>query len=142
MRNIITPDVLKTMLPEEMEDWRDSGEDFRRELTHAVMRDLDAPTGWAMNGEYRNEYGGMFPVQVRFTPSCGNFQLALCSPGYVSPEWLVMFISASGRPFAVVRSLPAFSPLNINYILSLTALFHTDGYSAASIICILQEGRE
>lgn len=140
MHNIITTDVLKTMTPEEMEDWRDSGEDFRRELTHAVMRDLDAPAGWDMNGEYRCEFGGMFPVQVRFTPSCGDFQLALCSPGYVSPEWRVMFISASGRPFAVVRSLPAFSPENISYVLSLTALFHTDGYSAASIISILQEG--
>ncbi len=40
MRNIITPDVLKTMIPQEFEDWREAGEDLRRELTHAVMRDL------------------------------------------------------------------------------------------------------
>ena len=43
MRNIITPDVLKTMIPREYEDWREGGEDLRRELTHAVMRDLDCP---------------------------------------------------------------------------------------------------
>ena len=43
MSNIITPDVLKTMIPQEYEDWRESGEDLRRELTHAVMRDLDCP---------------------------------------------------------------------------------------------------
>ncbi|EED4373605.1 conjugation system SOS inhibitor PsiB, partial [Salmonella enterica subsp. enterica serovar Give] len=27
MRNIITPDVLKTMIPQEFEDWREAGED-------------------------------------------------------------------------------------------------------------------
>ncbi|EAA7484710.1 conjugation system SOS inhibitor PsiB, partial [Salmonella enterica subsp. enterica serovar Irumu] len=26
MRNIITPDVLKTMIPQEFEDWREAGE--------------------------------------------------------------------------------------------------------------------
>lgn len=30
MRNIITPDVLKTMIPQEYEDWREGGEDLRR----------------------------------------------------------------------------------------------------------------
>lgn len=137
MRNIITPDVLKTMIPGELEDWRDSGEDFRRELTHAVMRDLTAPDQWDVNGEYRNEFGGFFPVQVRFTPSHDNFHIAVCSPGYVSPDWMVVFITASGHPFSVVRTLPAFSPDIINHTLSLAARLDADGYSAASIISIL-----
>lgn len=40
MQTILTPDVLKTMSHDEFEDWRDSGEDYRCALTHAVMRDL------------------------------------------------------------------------------------------------------
>lgn len=60
MRNIITPEVLKTMIPEEFEDWREAGEDLRRELTHAVMRDLTCPPAWQLNGEYRSEFGGFF----------------------------------------------------------------------------------
>ncbi len=60
MRNIITPAVLSTMIPQEFEDWRDGGEDLRRELTHAAMRDLTCPAGWDMNGEYRSEVGGVF----------------------------------------------------------------------------------
>lgn len=28
MQTVLTPDVLKTMSPDEMEDWRDSGEDY------------------------------------------------------------------------------------------------------------------
>jgi hypothetical protein len=40
MKTLLTLDVLKTMSIDELEDYRAAGEDFRRELTHAVMRDL------------------------------------------------------------------------------------------------------
>lgn len=139
MRNIITPDVLKIMIPQEFEDWREAGEDLRRELTHAVMHDLTCPADWDMNGEYRSEFGGFFPVQVRFTPSRGNFQIAVCSPGDITPSWMVVFIPASGRPFSVVRTLSAWSPEVITHTLSLTARLDADGYSQASIISILTE---
>ncbi|MFH8136397.1 conjugation system SOS inhibitor PsiB [Pantoea osteomyelitidis] len=137
MRNVITTAVLKTMIPGELEDYRAIGEDFRRELTHAVMRDLNVPEQWDMNGEYRSEFGGFFPVQVRFTPSHGRFGVAVCSPGDVSPVWMVMVITASGRPFSVVRTMPAFSPDVINHTLSLVACLDTEGFSADSIISVL-----
>lgn len=137
MRNIITPDVLKTMIPQEFEDWRDSGEDLRRELTHAVMRDLTCPADWDMNGEYRSEFGVFFPVQVRFTPSHCNFHIAVCSPGDITLSWMVMFIPSSGRPFSVISTLPAYSPEVISHTLSLTARLDADGYSQASIISVL-----
>lgn len=137
MCNIITPEVLNTMTPREFEDWRDGGEDLRRELTHAVMRDLTCPAEWDMNGEYRSEYGGFFPVQIRFTPSHGNFSLAVCSPGDISPAWMVVFIPASGRPFSVLRTLTTWTPGVISHMLSLTARLDADGYSQASIISVL-----
>ncbi|EAU7239244.1 conjugation system SOS inhibitor PsiB [Salmonella enterica] len=124
MRNIITPAVLNTMIPQEFEDWRDGGEDLRRELTHAVMRDLTCPTGWDLNGEYRSEFGGFFPVQIRFTPAHGNFSLAVCSPGDISPS-------------SVIRTLPAWSPEVITHTLSLVAHLDADGYSQASIVSVL-----
>ncbi|WP_121500734.1 conjugation system SOS inhibitor PsiB [Entomohabitans teleogrylli] len=137
MQNVITPEVLKTMIPREFEDWREAGEDFRRELTHAVMRDLTCPDDWDMNGEYRSEFGGFFPVQVRFTPSHGNFQIAVCSPGDISPVWMVVFVPASGRPFSVISTLSDWAPEVISHTLSLTALLDADGYSQASIISVL-----
>lgn len=137
MRNVITPEVLNTMIPQEFEDWRDGGEDMRRELTHAVMRDLTCPAEWDMNGEYRSEYGGFFPVQIRFTPSHGSFSLAVCSPGDISPAWMVVFIPASGRPFSVLRTLTTWTPEVISHMLSLTARLDADGYSQASIISVL-----
>ncbi|MBF4180405.1 conjugation system SOS inhibitor PsiB [Lelliottia nimipressuralis] len=137
MRNIITPDVLKTMIPQEYEDWRKAGEDLRRELTHAVMRDLTYPADWDMNGEYRSEFGGFFPVQVRFTPSHGNFHIAVCSPGDITPPWRVVFIPASSRPFSVISILPAYSPEVVSHTLSLTAHLDADGYCQTSIISVL-----
>ncbi|ENJ1285703.1 conjugation system SOS inhibitor PsiB [Salmonella enterica] len=137
MRNVIIPEVLKTMIPQEFEDWREAGEDLRRELTHAVMGDLNCPENWDMNGEYRSEFGGFFPVQVRFTPSHGNFHIAVCSPGDINPSWLVVFIPASGRPFSVIRTLKSYQPELFSHTLSLTARLDADGYSQASIISIL-----
>lgn len=137
MQIVLTPDVLKTMSCDEFEDWRDSGEDFRRELTHAVMRDLSCPDNWDMNGEYRSEFGGFFPVQIRFTPSHCNFHLAVCSPGAISPVWMVVFVPASGRPFSVIRTLSSYQPGLVSHTVSLTARLDADGYSQASIISIL-----
>lgn len=137
MRTVLTHDVLKTLSHDEFEDWRDRGEDYRRELIHAVMRDLSCPENWDMNGEYRSEFGGFFPVQIRFTPSHGNFHLAVCSPGAVSPVWMVVFVPASGRPFSVICTLKGYQPELVSHTVSLTARLDADGYSQASIISIL-----
>lgn len=137
MRHVITPEVLKTMIPQEFEDWREAGEDLRCELTHAVMRELICPEGWDMNGEYRSEFGGFFPVQVRFTPSHGNFHLAVCSPGDITPSWMVVFIPASGCPFSVIRTLPVWLSEEISHTLNLAARLDADGYGKDCIISVL-----
>ncbi len=73
MKTELTLNVLQTMNAQEYEDIRAAGSDERRELTHAVMRELDAPDNWTMNGEYGSEFGGFFPVRVRFTPAHERF---------------------------------------------------------------------
>lgn len=137
MKNIITTAVLKTMSSDELEDYRSGGEYLRRELTHAVMRDLNAPLAWEMNGEYRSEFGGFFPVQIRFTPSHDRFQVAVCSPGYVSPVWMVVFMTPTDRPFSVVSTVQAFNPDLINHASSLVACLDAGGYTAENIVSIL-----
>lgn len=137
MHNVITPDVLKTLTADDLEDYRAAGEDYRRELSHAVMRDLPSPSGWSVNAEYKSEFGGFFPVQVRFTPSHGNFHIAVCSPGDISPAWMVVFVPASGRPFSVISTLSDWSPEAISHTLSLVARLDAYGYSQASIISML-----
>ncbi len=100
MKTELTLNVLQTMSAQEYEDIRAAGSDERRELTHAVMRELDAPDNWTMNGEYGSEFGGFFPVEVRFTPAHERFHLALCSPGDVSQVWVLVLVNAGGEPFA------------------------------------------
>lgn len=114
-----------------------AGRDERRELTHAVMRELDAPDNWTMNGEYGSEFGGFFPVQVRFTPAHERFHLALCSPGDVSQVWGLVLVNAGGEPFAVVQVQRRFAPEAVSHSLALAASLDEQGYSVSDIIHIL-----
>ncbi len=75
MKTLLTLDVLKTMSSDELEDYRAAGEDFRRELSHAVMRDLTSPSGWSVNAEYRCEFGGM-----QFGGAESSLDSGLCYP--------------------------------------------------------------
>ena len=115
MKTELTLNVLQTMNTQEYEDIRAAGSDERRELTHAVMRELDAPDNWTMNGEYGSEFGGFFPVQVRFTPAHERFHLALCSPGDVSQVWVLVLVNAGGEPFAVVQVQRRFAPEAVSH---------------------------
>ena len=119
------------------QDIRAAGSDERRELTHAVMRELDAPDNWTMNGEYGSEFGGFFPVQVRFTPAHERFHLALCSPGDVSQVWVLVLVNAGGEPFAVVQVQRRFAPEAVSHSLALAASLDAQGYSVNDIIHIL-----
>lgn len=121
MKTELTLNVLQTMSAQEYEDIRAAGSDERRELTHAVMRELDAPDNWTLNGEYGSEFGGFFPVQVRFTPAHERFHLALCSPGDVSQVWVLVLVNAGGEPFAVVQVQRRFAPEAVSHSLALAA---------------------
>ncbi|MCV5444731.1 conjugation system SOS inhibitor PsiB, partial [Escherichia coli] len=129
MKTELTLNVLQTMNTQEYEDIRAAGSDERRELTHAVMRELDAPDNWTMNGEYGSDFGGFFPVQVRFTPAHERFHLALCSPGDVSQVWVLVLVNAGGEPFAVVQVQRRFAPEAVSHSLALAASLDAQGYS-------------
>lgn len=93
MNTELTLNALQSMNAQEYEEIRAAGSDMRRNLTHEVMREVDAPANWMMNGEYGSEFGGFFPVQVRFTPAHERFHLALCSPGDVSQLWMLVLVN-------------------------------------------------
>lgn len=136
MKTELTLNVLQTMSAQEYEDIRAAGSDERRELTHAVMRELDAPDNWTMNGEYGSEFGGFFPVQsVSRLPT--NVFTALCSPGDVSQVWVLVLVNAGGEPFAVVQVQRRFAPEAVSHSLALAASLDAQGYSVNDIIHIL-----
>lgn len=97
----------------------------------------EKPVNWMMNGEYGSEFGGFFPVQVRFTPAHERFHLALCSPGDVSQLWMLVLVNGGGQPFAVVQVQHIFTPVAISHTLALAATLDAQGYSVNDIIHIL-----
>ncbi|WP_276175952.1 conjugation system SOS inhibitor PsiB [Klebsiella pneumoniae] len=101
--------------------------------THTCQLDYN----WTMNGEYGSEFGGFFPVQVRFTPAHERFHLALCSPGDVSQVWVLVLVNAGGEPFAVVQVQRRFAPEAVSHSLALAASLDAQGYSVSDIIHIL-----
>lgn len=116
--NILTE--LTAMFPCEFETWRERGEDERHALSTAVMQYLDTPKKWQVNAEYRNEFGGLFPVQLRYTSPDDQFHLCVCSPGDVSADWLVVLVSADGTFVRELLRTARFSPERINTLLATT----------------------
>lgn len=113
--------VLTAMHPCEFEEWRERGEGERHVLTSAVLSLLTVPQGWTVNGEYRAEFGGLFPVQLRFAPPGEAFCLCVCSPGEVAGEWLVLIASADGGCVRDVLRLTPFEPSRISALISAAA---------------------
>ncbi|EBV8528687.1 conjugation system SOS inhibitor PsiB family protein, partial [Escherichia coli] len=56
MNTELTLNALQSMNAQEYEEIRAAGSDMRRNLTHEVMREVDAPANWMMNGEYGSEF--------------------------------------------------------------------------------------
>ncbi|EJZ9441296.1 conjugation system SOS inhibitor PsiB family protein, partial [Escherichia coli] len=46
MKTELTLNALQSMNAQEYEDIRAAGSDMRRNLTHEVMREVDAPANW------------------------------------------------------------------------------------------------
>lgn len=139
MGNLITFDVIKTMIPGEFEDFREGGNDLRRALNHAVRKEIEVPTDWRINCEYYGELGGIFPVQFRFTPPEGTYHICLCSPGALSPVWLVSVLSSSGEFMRIVSTLPKFDPGWFNALLKQACVLNAQGVPPVSMATILSE---
>ncbi len=73
MNTELTLNALQSMNAQEYEEIRAAGSDMRRNLTHEVMREVDAPANWMMNGEYGSEFGGFFPRPGSFHASPRTF---------------------------------------------------------------------
>jgi hypothetical protein len=128
-----TSQHLSGMTPEEFVVCREAGHEDRRNLTHDVMRSLALPDAWDVNGEYRNEFGGLFPVQLRFYPLNHHFYIALCSPGEFSEDWMMVLMTPDGLSMTTINTHSAFNPVLINSVLSLAANLEREGYTYAHI---------
>ncbi len=92
------------------------------------------------SGVYRGEFGGFFPVQLRYTPPGEAFSLCVCSPGDVSGEWLIVLMSADGNCVREVLRLTPFDPQRISDLIDAAAQASLLEHCAAGMAEYLAEG--
>ncbi|EKS6645658.1 hypothetical protein QCD58_004544 [Enterobacter hormaechei] len=61
----------------------------------------------------------MFPVQIRFAPTHGRFEIVLCSPGEFSQNWIMLLVWKKGQEVSCIRSSVLFDSTVISHVLSL-----------------------
>ncbi|HGY0482230.1 TPA: conjugation system SOS inhibitor PsiB [Salmonella enterica subsp. enterica serovar Derby] len=129
---------IRGMNPGDFEEIRARGHEARREMTHSVVSKLITPEGWELNPEYRGEFGGLFPVQCRFSSATRALDLCLCSPGDLSPAWILVLAQPDGLFVRCVVQLADFSPNILNRLLQAAAVMEANGYSPSSMADVLE----
>jgi len=66
---ILTFAKVHAMTGSELEQYAERGEASRCNLSREVVRQLSLPQDWTCDIEYRSEFGGDAPVNVRLSPS-------------------------------------------------------------------------
>lgn len=103
----------------DMEYIRQQGEEARRALSDAVIGMLTVPSGWRVSAEYRSEFGGFFPVQCRFSAAdSDDWHLCVCSPGEVSPYWLLVLLSSGGEVVRTLHQCETLAPEQVSQLIA------------------------
>lgn len=105
------------MTPEDYEQFRSDGWSSRKVLTQAVLRELLLPEGWVVSPENHTEYGGVWPVSLRYVPPHGRHWFMLTSPGEVCNHWMLLLQSASGQQNKCLLRMPVLDTFLINSLL-------------------------
>lgn len=133
-----TLESLNMMIPAELEGVRERGDEYRRELTDSVICLLTTPPGWEVNGEYRTEFGGLSPVQVRYSPQDSQeFFLCVCSPGEALPEWTVFLLAGDGLLLRFLHHDDHLHPDAVNRLLAQVAGMNRFNCTAATVADLL-----
>lgn len=134
---------INAMIPADFEQLREQGKEYRRELSDAVVGLITTPAGWQVNAEYRGEFGGLFPVQIRFQPrheSAGGYGVCLCSPGELLPGWLIVLVSDDARYANILHQSEHLEPDAISTLLSRVAGMQRLNCSSATVNALLGQG--
>lgn len=134
-----TLESLNNLTPSEFESIRARGCEFRRKMSDAVTMLLTVPENWQVNAEYRCEFGGMFPVQCRLSANeCDEFHLCICSPGEISPDWLVVLLGGCGDLVQIVHQSDRLDLAAVNGIIQKVAgmkRFNCTAKTVADLLC-------
>lgn len=124
----------------DLEFIRQQGEDARRALSDAVTGLLTVPQGWRVCAEYRSEFGGFFPVQCRFSADdSDDWHLCVCSPGEVSPYWLLVLLSSGGEVVRTLYQNDSLQPERVSQLIAQMAGMRRFNCTARTVADLMSE---
>ena len=125
--------ALVAMTPEDYEQFRSDGWSSRQVLTRAVIRELLLPEGWGVSPEHYTEYGGIWPVCLRYIPPHGRHWFMLTSPGEACAHWMLLLQSASGQRMKCLRRMTVLDSLVVNSLLLRADVLDKKRYTLAGL---------
>lgn len=135
---------LTAMSPSELEEYRDRGREWRRQLNNAVLGVLALPVGWVANAEEACEFCGQVPVVCRISPK-GDEATAifLCSAGAEVPGWSAVLpyqgkrTSANeGDCVAWLHTADNFDPETVNQLLKNVDEYYRHGFTKPETLAV------
>lgn len=134
----VTLQRLRTFTPDDFEAYRARGEEFRRRLCGAVLNTLPISKVWLTDCECRGEWGGVFPVHLRFTHRKNRqVTIDILSPGSESPFWHGLGWINPDHTGLYVLNTEDFEPETIGRLLKNIEEMVTAGIPAAEIVAVL-----
>lgn len=129
---------INTLTASDTEFIRQQGEDARRALSDAVTGLLSTPEGWCVCAEFRSEFGGFFPVQCRFSADgSDDWHLCVCSPGEVSPYWILVLLSSGGEVVRTLYQSDTLQPDRINQLIAQLAGMRRFNCTARTVVKLM-----
>ncbi|MRT06068.1 conjugation system SOS inhibitor PsiB [Ewingella americana] len=121
----------------ELEQYAERGEASRSDLSREVVHALCLPEDWTCDIEYRSEFGGDAPVNVRLFPSAHPaMMLCLFSSSADVPFWRLCLPFDDGASVAWLYSSEQFEPVPIAAALDSVIAFVAAGLTTPKRVAV------
>lgn len=125
------------MTGSELEQYAERGETDRSDLSREVVRQLRLSGDWTCDIEYRSEFGGDAPVNVRLSPSAHPaVTLCLFSSSADVPFWRLCLPFDNGDCVAWIFCSEQFEPETINAALASVAALLNAGLTTPEQVAV------
>lgn len=110
---------LDAMSADELEQFAERGQDYRHILSCSVLNALKAPEGCIVEAEYGSEFGGLYPVTLRFAPAGESpmVEWYVSSAGIECDGWAVCRVDSAGHVTGLYYDTH-FQPDHLNALLA------------------------
>lgn len=134
---VLTFAKVHAMTGSELEQYAERGEAFRCDLSREVVRQLRLPEGWACDIEYRSEFGGDAPVNVRLSLSAHPaVTVCLFSSSADVPFWRLCLPFDNGDCVAWIFCSEQYEPETINAALASVASLLNAGLTTPEQVAV------